>query len=201
MSLATRALRRSLRGAAAVLERWRRVYVQAQVRWHGGRLSLPDQTVMKVPLRCNGVGTVMIASGVRLGNPAGPLLGDGGILLQARRHDSLVSIGQHTALSNNVTVIANELVEIGEDCIIGDQVAIYDSDFHELRRSDRDGRRGEVQPVRVGDGVWLGSRVMVLKGVQIGDNAVIASGAVVTKSIPASAIAGGVPAEVIRSIG
>ena len=126
---------------------------------------------MKVPLRCNGVETVVIASGVRLGNPVGPFLGDGGILLRRGARFSEFH-GRHTAFSNNVTVIANDLVEIGEHCIIGDQVAIYDSDFHELRRSDRDGRLGEVQPVRIGDGVWLGSRVMVLKGVSIGDNAV-----------------------------
>ena len=48
--------------------------------------------------------------------------------------------------------------------------------------------------------MWLGSRVMVLKGVQIGEDAVVAAGAVVTRSIPSKVVAGGVPAKVLGSI-
>lgn len=51
--------------------------------------------------------------------------------------------------------------------------------------------------VVIGDDVWLGARVMVMPGVTIGDGAIIAAGAVVTKDIPAFAIAAGVPAKVV----
>lgn len=200
MTLAKKILQQTVRLQGIIRAAWRRTRVKAQVGIHGGSLILSDQCVLKVPLSCNGAGSVVVGPSVILGNPKGPFLGDGGILLQARRPESVVQIGEHTALSNNVAVIANERVEIGANCIIGDQVAIYDSDFHEIRRIDRDGRLGEVEAVRIGDGVWLGSRVMILKGVEIGTNTVVASGAVVTQSLPAEVIAGGIPAKVIRPI-
>jgi acetyltransferase-like isoleucine patch superfamily enzyme len=53
-------------------------------------------------------------------------------------------------------------------------------------------------PVVIGNNVWLGSKVSVLRGVRIGDNAIIGAGAVVTHDIPANAIAAGVPARVLR---
>lgn len=55
-------------------------------------------------------------------------------------------------------------------------------------------------PVTIGNNVWLGSRVMILKGVSIGDNSVIGASSVVTKPIPANCIAAGNPAKIIRYI-
>lgn len=55
-------------------------------------------------------------------------------------------------------------------------------------------------PIRIGRGVWMGAHVTVLPGVTIGDNAIIAAGAVVAKDVPADMIVGGVPARVIKSI-
>ncbi len=57
-----------------------------------------------------------------------------------------------------------------------------------------------IKPVRIGNNVWIGSRVMVLKGASIGDNSVIAAMSVVTSAIPANCVAAGVPAKVIRKI-
>ena len=55
-------------------------------------------------------------------------------------------------------------------------------------------------PVEIGNGVWVGAHATILSGVTIGDNAVIAAGAVVTKDVPANAVAGGVPAKIIKQI-
>jgi acetyltransferase-like isoleucine patch superfamily enzyme len=55
-------------------------------------------------------------------------------------------------------------------------------------------------PIHIGNRVWIGSNVVITKGVTIGDNSVIAAGAVVTKDIPANVVAGGVPAKVIKGI-
>ena len=55
-------------------------------------------------------------------------------------------------------------------------------------------------PIRIGRRVWIGANVVITKGVTIGDNSVIAAGAVVTRDIPANVVAGGVPAKVIKEI-
>jgi maltose O-acetyltransferase len=59
---------------------------------------------------------------------------------------------------------------------------------------------GTIKPVSIGNNVWIGSRVMILKGASIGDNSVIAAMSVVTSAIPANCVAAGVPAKVIRKI-
>ena len=56
-------------------------------------------------------------------------------------------------------------------------------------------------PVKLGRRVWVGSHATILPGVTVGDNAVIAAGAVVTKDVPANAVAAGVPAKVVKKIG
>ncbi len=56
----------------------------------------------------------------------------------------------------------------------------------------------KTKPVKIGNHVWIGTRVTILKGVNIGDGAVIAAGSVVTKDIPAGSLAAGVPAKIIR---
>lgn len=79
-------------------------------------------------------------------------------------------------------------------------VSIFDTDFHCIPSENRNRSLGKVAPVVISNNVWLGSRVMVLKGVTIGENSIIAAGAVVAKSIPPNVIAAGVPAKVIRTI-
>jgi maltose O-acetyltransferase len=130
-----------------------------------------------------------------------PRYGNGEVLLQARAADAVIRIGRHCTLSNNVSIIAVQSVEIGDDCLIGDLASIMDSDFHGIPADQR--RTGPVQtaPVRIESNVWLGSRVVVQKGVTIGANSIVAPNAVVTSSIPPHSIAAGIPAKVIRRIG
>ncbi len=85
-------------------------------------------------------------------------------------------------------------IEIGEGVAISDFVIIRDSDNHVLVR---DGYQ-MTSPIRIGNHVWIGTRAMVLKGVTVGDGAVIAAGAIVTKDVPPRSLVGGVPARVIR---
>lgn len=166
----------------------------------GGTLSWPATAAAAAPVRVLGPGHVVIGDRVCFGYAGAPRMGSGEILLRTDREDARIAIGTRTATSDNVSIIAVELVEIGQDCRIGDMVSIYDCDFHEVDPVTRNATRGESIPVRIGRNVWLGSRVMVLKGVTIGDNTVVAAGAVVTKPLPANVVAGGIPAKVIREI-
>jgi len=100
---------------------------------------------------------------------------------------------------NRFTMIdAVESVEIGPDCMIGPYCYITDHD-HGTEAGVPLARQGlPTKPTRLGRNVWLGAGVTVLKGVTIGDEAVVGAGAVVTKDVPAGQIVAGVPA---RSIG
>jgi maltose O-acetyltransferase len=58
----------------------------------------------------------------------------------------------------------------------------------------------KAAPVRIGNDVWIGGNVTILPGVTIGNNVVVAAGAVVTKDVPDNSLVGGVPARLIREI-
>lgn len=86
-------------------------------------------------------------------------------------------------------------ISIGADAAISEQVVIRDHDSHELT-----GASGpSCAPIAIGDHVWVGFRSVILKGVTIGDGAVIAAGSVVTRDVPPRALAAGVPALVRRT--
>jgi len=153
-----------------------------------------------VPLRGDGCGTLRIGRNNHFGFRPAFRLGSGEILLQARDAKAVIEIGDGNWFNNNVSLVANERIVVGNGCQIGDLVAIYDCDFHELDPKNRIRSAGPSAPVVIGNNVWLGSRVMVLKGVTIGDNSVVGAMSVVTKSIPANCVAAGNPARVIRSL-
>lgn len=169
-------------------------------RMHGGVIVWPGNSHSVVPLRVDGRGTVQLENGVNLGSLEAPRMGDGAIQLRAALPNSRITIGACTATSNNITIIAMNSVEIGARCLIGDFVTVYDCDFHEMDSAHRSRSVGPIEPVTIGDNVWLGSRVIVLKGVSIGENSVVAAGSVVTRSLPANVVAAGVPARVIKQL-
>ncbi|HEY5195779.1 MAG TPA: DapH/DapD/GlmU-related protein [Solirubrobacteraceae bacterium] len=89
-------------------------------------------------------------------------------------------------------------IEIGDDVMIGPNVHLVSSG-HPL---DPATRRSQITtaPIRIGSGVWIAAGAMVLQGVTVGDDAVVAAGAVVTKDVPPRTLVAGVPAQVIRSL-
>jgi acetyltransferase-like isoleucine patch superfamily enzyme len=87
---------------------------------------------------------------------------------------------------------------LGKDCMLSAEVLLTVSDMHRIVDLETGERINPAGNVCLGDHVWLGARVMVLKGVEIGSGSVIGAGAVVTSSIPANCMAAGVPAKVLR---
>ena len=96
-------------------------------------------------------------------------------------------------INENVQIICGENIYIGDSCNIGRDVIIRDYDGHLIDAEER-----ISAPIKIGNHVWIGQRAIILKGVTIGDGAVIAAGAIVTKDVPARTLAAGVPARVIR---
>lgn len=88
-------------------------------------------------------------------------------------------------------------ITIGARCDIAPEVSFI-TGTHEPGNVSRRAGVDTARPIRVGDGCWLGTRVTVLGGVTIGDGAIVAAGAVVTKDVPPNTLVGGVPARVIR---
>ena len=89
-------------------------------------------------------------------------------------------------------------VTLGDGCLVGHNVV-----FATLDHDKRPGRRGDMTaaPIVVGKDVWIGAHATILKGVTIGDGAIIAAGAVVTRDVPPNTIAAGVPARIVKTIG
>ena len=112
-----------------------------------------------------------------------------------------IRLGERVGLSNSVIVAGNS-IEIGEDTIIGSGVMILDNDFHVMGTgfSWVSECSTNSKPIKIGRGCFIGSRSMILKGVTLGDRAVIGAGAVVTKDVPAYSMAAGNPARIVRTI-
>ena len=163
-------------------------------------VHLGKNTVFNQKCVFDGDGIVIIEDNVTLGYNLAPHFYASYILIQARGKDSIISIGNNTMFSNDITIIAQSDIKIGERCLIGDRLTIYDSDSHEIDPSTRTRSYGKSAPVNIGNNVWIGSIVTILKGVTIGDNSVIAANSVVTKDVPANTIVAGNPATVVRAI-
>lgn len=120
-------------------------------------------------------------------------------IIATHRKTATLSIGNGCGFSGT-TIGAFEKIEIGDNVICGANTLITDSDWHGIKPDERAGIFAASKPVRIERNVWLGVNAVVLKGVTIGENTVIAANAVVTKSIPANVIAGGNPCVVIKNL-
>jgi acetyltransferase-like isoleucine patch superfamily enzyme len=124
------------------------------------------------------------------------------------------SVGDFTLL-NGVLIMAEERIEIGSYCLMSWNVGIADSDFHPIEPAQRRidalalapyyEKRPErpkllTRPVKIHDNVWVGMGAVILKGVEIGENSVVAAGAIVTKSVPPNVVVAGNPAVIVKQL-
>jgi acetyltransferase-like isoleucine patch superfamily enzyme len=123
-------------------------------------------------------------------------IGDGS---KIRVHEGEVSIGAKTVMGQECTISAYQHVEIGRECIVADRVMLIDFD-HGVVETERPIRLQGIykRDVRVGHNVWIGYGACILRGVTVGDNAIVGTSTVVTKAVPENAVVGGIPARVLR---
>jgi acetyltransferase-like isoleucine patch superfamily enzyme len=116
-----------------------------------------------------------------------------------RAHEGEVEIGAKTVLGQECTISAFQHVSIGRECIVADRVMLIDFD-HGTVETDRPIRFQGIykRDVRVGHNVWIGYGACFLRGVTVGDNAIVGTNAVVTKDVAPNAVVGGIPARVLR---
>lgn len=108
-------------------------------------------------------------------------------------------IGDNVGIAQSCFIQVRGLVVIGSNTIFGPNVSVFSEnhkfdDVDELIINQGTKRKG----VSIGSNVWVGTRAVILDGVKVGNNAIIAAGAVVNKDVPDNAIVGGVPAKVIK---
>jgi acetyltransferase-like isoleucine patch superfamily enzyme len=116
-----------------------------------------------------------------------------------RCHEGIVEIGAKTVIGQEVTISAYQHVRIGAECVIADRAMFIDFD-HVVVDPEAPVRLQGIykRDVVVGSNVWIGYGAQILRGVTIGDNAIIGASSVVTRNIPANAVAVGTPARVVR---
>lgn len=105
-----------------------------------------------------------------------------------------LKIGAGTYINPNTIIFARTVVSIGKNCAISWNCQIIDDDFHTVK-----GKETHAKPIHIGDSVWIGTNVIILKGVQIGNNVIVAAGSVVTKDVPSNCLVAGNPAIIIKS--
>ncbi|MEY8524304.1 DapH/DapD/GlmU-related protein [Lachnospiraceae bacterium 38-10] len=110
-----------------------------------------------------------------------------------------IHVGKHFTANYNVTILDIAPVHIGNHCMIGPNTLIT-TVGHPLSPAKRRKHIGLARPVIIGDDVWIGGNCTILPGVRIGNNVVVAAGAVVTKDVPNNCVVGGIPAKIIKNI-
>ena len=110
-----------------------------------------------------------------------------------------IFIGNNFTGNYNLTILDIREVWIGDNVMIGPNTLITTVN-HPLTPMGRRKHLGIAKPVRIGNDVWIGGNVTILPGITIGNNVVVAAGAVVTKDIPDNSIVGGIPAKLIKEL-
>ncbi|WP_017813091.1 maltose acetyltransferase domain-containing protein [Paenibacillus shenyangensis] len=110
-----------------------------------------------------------------------------------------IHVGENFYANFDCTMLDVCEVRIGNNCSLAPGVHIYTA-AHPIHPLERIAGPEYGKPVTIGDNVWIGGRAIINPGITIGNNAVIASGAVVTKNVPDNMIVGGNPARIIREI-
>jgi acetyltransferase-like isoleucine patch superfamily enzyme len=110
-----------------------------------------------------------------------------------------ITLGKHVRINAGSVLVSHAAISIGDDCLIGEYVSIRDANHgtqagHPMRLQPH-----VSAPITIGRNVWVGRGSVILKGVSIGDGAVVAANSVVTRSVAAGTLVGGVPARLIRA--
>ena len=180
-------------------------------KMHSGELYLPtDDSIMEEQLAClnklydfNQTRPTELDKRAKLLKELFADIGEGCYIeppLHANWGGKHCHLGKNVYFNFNVTLVDDTHIYVGDYTKFGPNVVIATAG-HPILPSLREQAYQYNMPVKIGKCVWLGAGVIVLPGVEIGDNCVIGAGSVVTKNIPANSVAVGNPCKVIREIG
>ncbi len=112
-------------------------------------------------------------------------------------HAEFVTLGKNIYINHACTMLALGTITIEDDVLIGPKANLI-TESHPIDPNNR--KAMEVKPIVIKKNAWLGAAVTVLPGVTVGENSIVAAGAIVNKDVPPNTIVAGVPAKVVRNI-
>ena len=146
---------------------------------------------------------IRIGQGLNLRSTAAsnPLGANHPVIISTRRPGARLTIGDDFGMTGG-SIVCDQRISIGDRVWVGANAVIADTDFHPLDAATRRLRPldAKTAPVEIGDDVFIGMNALILKGVRIGERAVIGAGSVVRRDVPPGAIAAGNPARVIGEV-
>lgn len=170
-----------------LVPRLRRLWAHARLGAQLGR-SVPGSAVLEGPVELHGTGRIEL--GERLHVYPGQYW--------ETREQGQLRLGDGVVLSRGVHLVAYAGLDIGAGSMIGEYASLRDANHRRGGGASLRDSGHEARPIRVGRNVWIGRGAVVLAGVTIGDDAVVAANAVVTRDVPAGAVVGGVPARPLQ---
>lgn len=157
------------------------------LRWPGGRITIGDDVQIVSSWRRSTAAALAFPARLRVFGPG-----------------AVINIGKGAQLTGASITARSTTIAIGEGALLGPNCIIVDSDFHApwpaKQRAANPGYENDA-PVSIGRHVWLGMHSIVLKGVTVGDGAIIGAGSVVSRDIPGNSVACGCPCRVVRQQG
>jgi acetyltransferase-like isoleucine patch superfamily enzyme len=172
----------------------------------GVQLELPNSLIQLH----NGGNRVRIGNGVRASSLNGSLTGSAELevgpncsLGHLQIHivpGARLLIGEGCAFNGRINLFLHEAstLTIGPNCLFGGDVLITTSDMHSIIDTETGERINRAEDIEIAENVWVGAHATILKGVTVGSGAVIGAYAVLTSDVPASSVAAGNPARVVR---
>ncbi len=169
-----------------------------------GKLVAVLKGALILPFKTKSVGRLSRISGRLTVKNKGEFVVGRNVSFHAKPFQSSISVdklatlwvGDNVFFNYGLDIGCSKSIRIGSNSIIGPMVNMIDTNFHPVDKDDQSLSRAIV----ISDNVWIGRGALILPGVTIGCNSVIAAGSVVTRDIPANVMAGGTPAKVIREI-
>tara|TARA_R110002049_G_scaffold2814_3_gene22784 strand:+ start:1991 stop:2560 length:570 start_codon:yes stop_codon:yes gene_type:complete len=152
------------------------------------------------PVLFSGEGEIVLGTNVQFGYAQSAHYYSHYSYVEARTKASKIKIGNNVVINNNCNIVSMTQIEIQDNCTIGINFSIIDSDFHHLEPHKRNDINPPSKPVKIGKNVFIGNDVTILKGVIIGNNAVIGNGSIVSSSVAENTVVVGNPARAIKTL-
>jgi acetyltransferase-like isoleucine patch superfamily enzyme len=169
-------------------------YYEPMLRYRCTSVGKNLKTDGDIPL-IEGNGKIYIGDNVTIGNRSAWILTPN--LFECPE----LIIGNNTTINYMTQISVECKVEIGNNCLIAGETAIFDNNSHSISyENHRKMSKDDIAPIIIHDNVWIGLRSLILKGVTIGEGAVVAAFSVVTKDVPAMTLVAGNPAKIIKKI-